>query len=190
MKKDKLHEYFSIPNILSYFRLILIPVYLVVYFSAEDERGYYWAALVIVLSGLTDMLDGKIARHFNMITEWGKLIDPVADKLTMAAVALSLAFRFPLMILVFVLYVVKEGFMAVMGFIMLRRGFRMDGAMWYGKVCTAVTYGVVFLLVILPMMPVNIRVALICVQLGITLFSFIMYARFYRRAWVSMKKKA
>ena len=80
--------------------------------------------------------------------------------------------------------------MVVMGFIMLRRGFRMDGAMWYGKVCTAVTYGVVFLLLILPMMPENIRVALICVQLGITLFSFIMYARFYRRAWVSMKKKA
>ena len=52
------------------------------------------------------------------------------------------------------------------------------------------TYGVVFLLLILPMMPENIRVALICVQLGITLFSFIMYARFYRRAWVSMKKKA
>ena len=70
MKKDILHEYFSIPNILSYFRLILIPVYLVVYFSADDERGYYWAALVIVVSGLTDMFDGKIARHFNMITEW------------------------------------------------------------------------------------------------------------------------
>ena len=188
MKKDKLREYFSIPNILSYFRLILIPVYLVVYFNADDQRGYYWAAFVILLSGLTDMLDGKIARHFNMITEWGKLIDPVADKFTMAAVALSLAFRFPLMGLVFALYVVKEGFMAVMGFIMLRRGFRMDGAMWYGKVCTAVTYGVVFLLLLVPMMESWLRTTLICVQLGITLFSFIMYAAFYRKVWVRMKK--
>ena len=190
MKKDALREYFSIPNILSYFRLILIPVYLVVYFNADDERGYYWAALVIVISGLTDMLDGKIARHFNMITEWGKIIDPIADKLTMASVALSLAFRFPLMGLVFALYVVKEGFMAVMGVVMLRRGFRMDGAMWYGKVCTAATYAVVFLLLIVPMMVAWLRIMLICVQLGITLFSFIMYAAFYRRAWVNMKKKA
>ena len=185
-----MREYFSIPNILSYFRLILIPVYLVVYFRADDQNGYYWAAGVIVLSGLTDMLDGKIARHFNMITEWGKLIDPVADKLTMAAVALSLAFRFPLMRLMFVVYVVKEGFMAIMGFIMLRRGFRMDGAMWYGKVCTAVTYAVVFLLLIVPMMPGWMCTALIGVQLGVTIFSFIMYAVFYYKVWTGMKKKA
>lgn len=190
MKKDILHEYFSIPNILSYFRLILIPVYLVVYFSADDERGYYWAALVIVVSGLTDMFDGKIARHFNMITEWGKLIDPIADKLTMAAVALSLAFRFPLMGVVFVLYVVKEGFMGIMGLVMLKRSFRMDGAMWYGKVCTAVTYGVIFLLLIVPMMPGWLRTSLICLQLAITLFSFIKYAAFYHKVWVDMKKKA
>lgn len=188
MKKDMLHEYFSIPNILSYFRLILIPVYLVVYFNAEDERGYYWAALVIVISGLTDMLDGKIARHFNMITEWGKLIDPIADKLTMAAVALSLAFRFPLMGVVFVLYVVKECFMGIMGLVMLKRGFRMDGAMWYGKVCTAVTYGVIFLLLIVPMMEIWLRVSLICLQMAVTLFSFIMYASFYHKVWVKMKK--
>ena len=66
----------------------------------------------------------------------------------------------------------------------------MDGAMWYGKVCTAVTYAVVFLLLIVPMMAAWLRITLICVQLGITLFSFIMYATFYRRAWVNMKKKA
>ena len=82
---------------------------------------------MIVISGLTDMLDGKIARHFNMITEWGKIIDPIADKLTMASVALSLAFRFPLMGLVFALYVVKEGFMAVMGVVMLRVDLEWTG---------------------------------------------------------------
>ena len=54
MKKDKLREYFSIPNILSYFRLILIPVYLVVYFMADEPGDYLWAALVIAISGLTD----------------------------------------------------------------------------------------------------------------------------------------
>ena len=181
MKKDMLHEYFSIPNILSYFRLILIPVYLVVYFNAEDERGYYWAALVIVISGLTDMLDGKIARHFNMITEWGKLIDPIADKLTMAAVALSLAFRFPLMGVVFVLYVVKEGFMGITGLVMLKRGFRMDGAMWYGKVCTAVTYAVMLSLLVFPGMSRRMSNSLIGVCLAVTAMAFIGYVNFYHR---------
>ena len=55
MKKDKLREYFSIPNILSYFRLILIPVYLVVYFMADEPGDYLWAALVIAISGLSAM---------------------------------------------------------------------------------------------------------------------------------------
>ena len=175
MKKDKLREYFSIPNILSYFRLILIPVYLVVYFMADEPGDYLWAALVIAISGLTDMFDGKIARHFNMITEWGKLIDPVADKLTMASVALSLAFRFPLMRLVFALYVVKEG-------------FSMDGAMWYGKICTAITYAVVFLLLLVPGMAPWFQAALISLQIVVTLFSFIMYAIYYHKVWKQMKK--
>ena len=91
---------------------------------------------------------------------------------------------------VFGLYVVKEGFMAVMGFVMLRRGFRLDGAMWYGKVCTAVTYAVVFLLLIFPMMREEVRVSLICVQLGVALFSFVMYALLYHRIWLKSKKKA
>ena len=189
-KSSKLREYFSIPNILSYFRLVLIPVYLVVYFRAEEPGDYVWAAAVVALSGLTDMFDGKIARHFNMITEWGKLIDPVADKLTMAVIAFSLAFHFPLMRLVFALYVVKEGFMGVMGLIMLRRGFRLDGAMWYGKVCTAVTYVVIFVLLLFQDLNETVQMALIGVQIAVTLMSFLLYALYYRRVWVNMKKEA
>ena len=188
MKKETAREYFSIPNLLSYFRLILIPVYLVVYFRAEEPGDYVWAALVIAVSGFTDMFDGKIARHFNMITEWGKLIDPVADKLTMASVALSLAFDFKLMRLVFALYVFKEGFMGVMGLIMLRRGFKLDGAMWYGKVCTAVTYAVIFVLLLFPKLPPEWQTALISVQIAVTRMAFALYAAYYRRVWKRMKK--
>ena len=106
LRKDWRREYFSVPNIMSYFRLLLIPVYLYVYLTADEEGGYGWAAGVIAVSGLTDMLDGKIARRFNMITEWGKFIDPVADKLTLAAIALSMSFRYPLMGVMFGVYVV------------------------------------------------------------------------------------
>lgn len=188
LKRDWRREYFSIPNIMSYFRLALIPLYLVVYFSAETDRDYAYAAAVIAVSGLTDMLDGKIARHFNMITEWGKFIDPVADKLTFAAIALSMSFRFPLMGVVFGLYVVKELYMLAMGAVMLRRGFRMDGAQWYGKVCTAVTYAVVFLLLVIPGMPEQVSSTLIGICLAVTIAAFVGYIGFYARAWKNLSK--
>ena len=82
---------------MSYFRLLLIPIYLLLYFSADDESGYGYAAAVIAVSGLTDMLDGKISKALQHDNGVGKFIDPVADKLTLAAIALSMAFRYPLM---------------------------------------------------------------------------------------------
>lgn len=182
LKKDWRREYFSVPNIMSYFRLLLIPVYLYVYLTADEESGYGCAAAVIAVSGLTDMLDGKIARRFNMITEWGKFIDPVADKLTLAAIALSMAFRYPLMGLMFAVYLVKELYMFFMGAYMMKRGFKMDGAQWYGKVCTAVTYGSVFLLLVIPGLPDGAALGLIGLCLLVTLAAFTGYVLFYRRA--------
>ena len=182
LRKDWHREYFSVPNIMSYFRLLLIPVYLYVYLTADEEGGYGWAAVVIAVSGLTDMLDGKIARRFNMITEWGKFIDPVADKLTLAAIALSMAFRYPLMGLMFAVYLVKELYMFFMGAYMMKRGFKMDGAQWYGKVCTAVTYGSVFLLLVIPGLPDGAALGLIGLCLFVTLAAFAGYVLFYRRA--------
>lgn len=181
MKSDKIREYFSIPNILSYFRLLLIPVYLYVYFNARTDADYLKAALVIAVSGLTDALDGFIARHFDQITDWGKLIDPVADKLTLAAISISLALRFPLMGAVFALYLAKEGYMLVMGAVMLRRGYRMDGARWYGKVCTAVTYAVMLALLVIPGLSRRSANALICLCLAVTAMAFVGYINFYQR---------
>ncbi len=182
LKKDWRREYFSIPNLMSYFRLFLIPLYLYFYFAADDEGGYGCAAAVIAVSGLTDMLDGKIARRFNMITDWGKFIDPVADKLTFAAIALSMSFSYPLMGVMFGVYVVKELYMFCMGAYMLKRGFMMDGAQWYGKVCTAVTYGAIFLILIIPNMSAQVRDGLIGLCLFMTIAAFAGYALFYARA--------
>lgn len=79
MKWDK-REYFSIPNLMGYFRILLIPIYLIVYIRADSVRDYQIAAGIMVLSFLSDFLDGKIARRFNMVTEFGKILDPIADK--------------------------------------------------------------------------------------------------------------
>ena len=75
MKKD----IFSIPNILSFVRILLIPIFVWLYVTAGTSGEYYLAAAVVVASGITDFLDGQIARRCNMITEFGKFLDPLAD---------------------------------------------------------------------------------------------------------------
>ena len=109
--KGWMREYFSIPNLLGYFRLILAVVYLAVCFEARTQQDYYIAAGIIGISMLSDFLDGKIARHFNMITNWGKILDPVADKVTLGVVAVSFSFRYPLMRTVVLIFIFKELFM-------------------------------------------------------------------------------
>ena len=182
-------EIFSIPNLMGYFRILLIPVFSWMYCTADSTGDYYAAAVVVGVSGLTDMFDGKIARRFNMITELGKFIDPLADKLTQAALLLCLAVRYPLMRAVLALFVIKEGFMLVMGALLLPRGRKLDGAMWFGKVCTAVLYAVLFLLLLLP----GIGTAAANVLIGICgvflLFSFGMYIPVFRRMWKESGRK-
>ena len=75
-------EIYTIPNLLSLFRLVLIPVYASLYLSATEQYQYVLAGVILAVSCLTDMIDGKIARKFNMITPLGKILDPLADKLT------------------------------------------------------------------------------------------------------------
>ena len=80
--RDWKKEICTIPNMLSIFRLVLIPVYIYIYLNATESYHYSIAAGILAISCLTDMIDGKIARKFNMISELGKVLDPLADKLT------------------------------------------------------------------------------------------------------------
>ena len=175
----KAKEIFSIPNILSYVRILLIPVFIGVYINAQTPRDYYLAALIILISGLTDFADGQIARRFNMITELGKALDPVADKLTQAAIVFSLMFRYQGMIFVVVLFVIKELFMLINDLVLMRKGKKLGGAMWYGKVSTAVLDVLTFILIAFP----EISTVWANVLMGVTgfflLLSFIMYGRVF-----------
>lgn len=175
-------EIFSIPNILSYFRIALIPVFVVLYVHSYDGVGYHFAAVgVLILSGITDFLDGKIARSCNMITEWGKIIDPVADKLTQAAIMVCLAIHYKLLIPVIAFLIVKEITMAVLGLVFLKKGRKLKGAHWYGKVATTVFYLVMLALLIVPYskMPSPLSTVLILISGAFMVFSFIMYIRVY-----------
>ena len=181
MKKPSIKEIFSIPNILSYIRIVLIPVFCYIYITAEDNTDYVKAFLIIAVSSITDFLDGKIARKFDMVTELGKIIDPVSDKLNHAAFALCLAFKYTLMRVLIVLMLVKEGYMAYMGIRDLKKGKMMNGAMWYGKVCTAGMFIGFLILLLFYNMPLIVANCIIITMMILMLFAFGKYIIFYNR---------
>ena len=156
MKNFSKKELLSIPNLMGYFRLLMIPAFAWLYLTASTDMDYYMAALVMGISSLTDMFDGMVARKFNMITEFGKFLDPLADKLSHGAILLCLLSRYPLILLMLVLYVIKEGFMLVMGILKLRQGKKLNGAKWFGKCCTALLYVVLFIFLLFPRLPLGI----------------------------------
>lgn len=161
-------EYFNIPNLMGYFRILLIPVFLYFYFCGETQTDYQISIGALVISCLTDFFDGKIARKFNMVTDWGKALDPIADKLTQGALAIALLWRYPAMVWFLGVFLCKEIYMALMGMYLIRKGHQIQGAQFFGKVCTAVVDGVMVILVLLPDLPlltVNLlMMAAICVM--------------------------
>ena len=133
--KFEIKDLFKLPNILCYLRILMVPLFLHVYFTAETPHDYYLATLIVLASGITDFLDGQIARRCNMITDLGKVIDPVADKLMQLAMLVALMFRVPYMYLLVIYLVVKEVVSTVFAYISWRTVHRrLNGAKWYGKV--------------------------------------------------------
>ena len=143
-------EILTIPNILSLFRLVLIPVYVMIYMNAKEDSDYYIAAGILAVSCLTDLIDGKVARHFNMISTVGKILDPLADKATQFTLIICLALKYAVLWYIVVLFVVKESFQLIAGSINLRRGRMLKGALLSGKVCTTVLFMSLIAMVMIP----------------------------------------
>lgn len=154
MDKDLINRYLSnwktIPNYISFVRILLIPVFAVLFYNDQ----LIWALVVVVLSGLTDFVDGKIARKFNQVSELGKLLDPLADKLTQITLAILLFIEFnecndatmKTFSWIFLIFLVKEAIFVVGAVIMLSLGMIPSAAEIYGKVATFVFYGVMVVL--------------------------------------------
>lgn len=150
MFKNWKKEIFTVPNLLSLFRIVLIPVYVWVFLNAKDTSDYYLAAGILAVSCLTDMIDGKIARHFNMISNVGKILDPLADKLTQFTLMVCLLSRYKILWMIVPLFVVKEIFQLVAGGISFRKGRMLKGAQMTGKICTTILFLSLILLVMFP----------------------------------------
>ncbi len=163
----------TIPNILSFFRLCLIPVIVWLYIGKED---YFWTLIILLLSGLTDIVDGIIARRFNMISDFGKVFDPVADKLTQIVMLFCLVSRFKHMMILLVLLVVKEVCTGITGLISVKKTSTVEGAVWHGKLTTVMLYSMMAIHLIWYNIPHAVSLTLVGVCIGIMLMSFIMYS--------------
>lgn len=184
MLEEKRKELFSIPNLLSYLRLLLLPVFAVLYCNGIDG----WAAVAILLSAATDVADGIIARKFNMMTEFGKILDPLADKLTQAVVSACLLIRYPIMWVLFLIILVKESFQGIGGLLLYRKVKSMRSSEWFGKLSTAFFYAVVAYLVLFAPTPSFWFTSLpILVSAGLMLFALVRYAHRFIQVVVSLK---
>lgn len=172
-------ELLTIPNLLSLFRLILIPVYVVIYLNATNANDYFLAAAILAVSCLTDLIDGKIARHFNMISTVGKILDPLADKATQFTLIVCLAMRHSIIRYMVALFFVKELFQLVAGLLTIRKGKMLRGALITGKVCTTILFISLIIMVLMPDLPEKTIAIITFIDIGFMLISFGDYLATY-----------
>ena len=175
MIKNWKKEIWTVPNMLSLFRLLLIPIYILIYVNAKNAADYYLAAGILAVSCLTDLIYGKVARHFNMVSNLGKILDPLADKATQFALILCLAVKYSFIWHLVILFVIKEGFQLVAGGINLRKGKMLKGALLSGKICTTVLFISLILMIMIPSIPKSIVNTIVIIDMLFMLISFISY---------------
>ena len=168
----------NIPNILTIIRFILIPV--ILYFIITGN--YLLGFVFFTLSGITDILDGTIARKYNLISTFGKLMDPLADKLTQISVLATLTFKDIIPIWILVIVILKELIM-IIGASFLYGKDVVVYSKWFGKLATVLFYLAIVLSLIDKQFGFtgilrNIDMVLYCVALVSTVFSLIMYVKY------------
>ncbi len=175
MNKEIKKEIFTIPNLLSLFRIALIPVYAYIYLNATETKDYILAAVILGISTITDFFDGIIARRYNMITRLGKMLDPFADKATQGILMICLGFKYWEMWVLFGMFVLKEGFMLTMGLFNLKKGRMLKKALFAGKICTTVLFVSMIILILLPNLKKNVVYILLSVCAIFMIISFVEY---------------
>ena len=182
MKTCNRKDIVNIPNSLSVVRILLIPLFVVLYLGKDPAAYGIWPGLILAVSGLTDMLDGIIARKFNQITALGQILDPIADKLTQATVVVCIAIvnrqNWTLIPLVCV-FICKEAIMALGSLKLFRMGARPTAAMWFGKMGTAVFYIIMFLIIIFPNIPDWVITSMVALVALLMMFVLVRYGMVY-----------
>ena len=174
MEEKYKHKIITIPNVLSFLRLLLIPVIVWLYIVKKDP---IWTMAILALSGITDIVDGIIARKCNMISDFGKAFDPVADKLTQIAMLFCLVSRFKWMLLPLCVLVVKEITAGILGLMVIRKTEKVDGSVWHGKATTVSLYSMMIIHLIWFNIPGVVSGILIGGCTALALLSAFLYTR-------------
>lgn len=181
-KENKEVYLLNLPNVLTILRFFLIPLFVLVFFSSV-KYNYLIAIGVFLLSGLTDVLDGFIARRYNMVTEFGKLFDPLADKLMILTVLWCLAYKGYVPSIVFYIILFKELFMIVGSVILYGRIKIVVSANIYGKIATVLLY--IAIISLLLNMKISLYILMIAVVFAI--FALIVYTVKYLSEYKKLK---
>lgn len=175
----------NIPNVLCYIRILLVPLFIYLFI-----KEYYWqSALIVMIASATDVVDGWLARKLDMITDWGKFIDPLADKLMQFAMLICAIFKNPWVSILVGVFALKEAVMLIVGIYIYRKGDNLNGAMWCGKLCTITLNSSLLLIIALPtdILTNNLVFCLIGASTAMLVISFIIYMREYARMYKDMK---
>lgn len=161
----------NIPNILTIIRFLLIPIFAIFLY----EEYYLISSILFTIAGITDVLDGYIARKYNIITNFGKFADPIADKLLQITAILLLTLQQKIPLYVILIVIVKEAFMVFGSVTLLKKENHVVSANWYGKLATVIFYIAIMLLIVFDKTSNTIRLILIWMAIISTLFAFVMY---------------
>ncbi len=185
-EKEHSEMIFTIPNLLSVFRILLIIPFTVMFFLNHVVTSF----VCIVMSGISDGLDGFLARKLHQTSALGRLLDPVADKLTLLAVMICLAFRIPEILPFTVILIIKDLLMIGGGSYLIKRGVTIPSAKWYGKTATVTFYfsmtAIVLYRELLGYQMEKVTAVLFAVTAGMMLFALLNYIRLF---FLLMKEK-
>jgi len=181
-KENKEVYLLNLPNVLTILRFFLIPLFVLAFFSSL-RYNYLIAIGVFLLSGLTDVLDGFIARRCNMVTEFGKLFDPLADKLMILTVLWCLAYKGYIPSIIFYIVLFKELFMIVGSVILYGKIKIVVSANIYGKIATVLFY--IAIISLLLNMKISLYILVIAVVFAI--FALIVYTVKYLSEYKKLK---
>ena len=154
---------------------------MIIYLNASTPKDYYWAAGILALSCITDLIDGKVARHYNMISTLGKVLDPLADKATQFALILCIGIRKPTLLYLVGIFVVKECFQLIAGYINWKRGRMLKGALFSGKICTTILFISLIMLIMLPDLSEDLVTLITIADICFLAYAFIDYIIVYCR---------
>lgn len=169
----------NIPNIISIFRLILIPVFVFAFFSNTKLEGRIIAAVIFVIAGISDIADGYIARKYNMITKLGEALDPFADKLLHITVLLCLLYVNSIEVWIVIAFIFIQVFLIIGGIIMMVKVRNIIPAKWYGKATACLFSFSIFVAIILGNKYNIILNVLFALALYMSLFALIRYCILY-----------